>query len=188
VNPAPPRGRRHKLEHVETIDPADILRIGKLGVIASMQPYHANPSPNQMEVWAGNIGPDRASRAWAWKSIKDAGGHIGFGSDWPVISLDPRIGIHTALTRTTPKGLPSGGWLPEQKLPLTEVIDAYTIGAAYASFDEHRKGSLAPGMLADLVILSTDIFNVPPEEVQKTEVKVTVFDGEVVYTTKADSI
>jgi predicted amidohydrolase YtcJ len=187
ANPAPPRGRRHRLEHVETIDAADLPRIGELGVIAAMQPYHANPSPNQLEVWAGNVGPDRASRAWAWKSIKDAGGQVAFGSDWPVVSVDPRIGIHVAVNRTTPEGLPAGGWLPEQKLPLTEVIDAYTIGAAYASFDEQRKGSLAPGMLADLVILSADIFQLPPEKVREAVVKVTVFDGEVVYTRKADS-
>jgi predicted amidohydrolase YtcJ len=181
VNPAPARGRRHRIEHIETIDPADIPRFGKLGVIASMQPYHANPSPNQLEIWAGNIGPDRASRAWVWKSIQDAGGHLAFGSDWSVVSIDPRIGIHVAVNRTTPRGSPPGGWLPEQKLPLTKVIDAYTIGAAYASFDEYRKGSLAPGMLADLVLLSTDIFRLPPEKVLDAVVEVTIFDGEVVY-------
>ncbi len=104
VNPAPAHGRRHRIEHAETIDAADVARFGKLGVIAAMQPYHANPSPNQLEVWAGNIGPDRASRAWIWKSVKDAGGRISFGSDWPVVSLDPRIGINMALNRTTPDG------------------------------------------------------------------------------------
>jgi predicted amidohydrolase YtcJ len=187
VNPAPPRGRRHKLEHVEAIDAADVPRFGELGVIASMQPYHANPNQNILEIWAGNIGPERASRAWAWKSIKDAGGKLAFGSDWSVVSLDPRLGIHTAINRTTPQGLPPGGWLPEQKLPLTEVIDAYTIGAAYASFDEQRKGSLAPGMLADLVVLSADIFQLPPEKVLEAVVEVTVFDGEAVYTRKPDS-
>lgn len=187
VNPAPARGRRHRIEHVETIDRADAPRIGRLGVIAAMQPYHANPSPNQLEVWAGNIGPDRASRAWVWKSIKDAGGRLAFGSDWPVVSIDPRIGIHVAANRTTPQGSPPGGWLPEQKLPLTEVIDAYTIGAAYAAFDENIKGSLAPGMLADLVIFSTDIFRLPPGELLEAAVSVTVFDGEVVYRRSADS-
>ncbi|MCP5119740.1 MAG: amidohydrolase family protein, partial [bacterium] len=140
VNPAPARGRRHRIEHAETIDAADLPRFGELGVIAAMQPYHANPSPNQLEVWAGNIGPDRASRAWVWKSVTDAGGRIAFGSDWPVISIDPCIGIHMALTRTTPEGTPTGGWLPEQKMPLAEVIDADTREAAYASFDEQIKG------------------------------------------------
>jgi predicted amidohydrolase YtcJ len=181
VNPAPAHGRRHRIEHCETVDAADIARFGELGVIGAMQPYHANPSPNQLEVWAGNIGPDRASRAWIWKSIKDAGGHIAFGSDWPVVSIDPRIGIHMALDRTTPDGEPPGGWLPEQKLPLTEVIDAYTRDAAYASFDEKIKGSLEPGMLADMVIFSHDIFSLPPEKVLDAVVRVTIFDGKIVY-------
>ncbi len=181
VNPAPAHGRRHRIEHAETIDAADVARFGKLGVIAAMQPYHANPSPNQLEVWAGNIGPDRASRAWIWKSVKDAGGRISFGSDWPVVSLDPRIGINMALNRTTPDGRPPGGWLPEQKLPLTEVIDAYTRDAAYASFDEEIKGSLEPGMLADIVIFSDDIFSLPPEKVLDAVVRVTIFDGKIVY-------
>lgn len=186
VNPAPARGRRHRIEHAETIDAADLPRFGELGVIAAMQPYHANPSPNQLEVWAGNIGPDRASRAWVWKSVKDAGGRIAFGSDWPVISIDPRIGIHMALNRTTPKGIPAGGWLPEQKLPLTEVIDAYTTDAAYASFDEQIKGSLEPGMLADLVIFSDDIFGLPPEKLLDAVVSVTIFGGQVVYKCPAE--
>ena len=186
VNPAPARGRRHRIEHAETIDAADVARFGELGVIAAMQPYHANPSPNQLEVWAGNIGPDRASRAWVWKSVKDAGGRIAFGSDWPVVSIDPRIGINMALNRTTPDGQPPGGWLPEQKLPLTEVIDAYTRDAAYASFDEQIKGSLEPGMLADMVIFSDDIFSLPPEKVLDAVVSVTIFNGEVVYSDRAD--
>jgi predicted amidohydrolase YtcJ len=185
TNPAPAHGRRHRIEHVETIDASDIARFGELGVVAAMQPYHANPSPNQLEVWAGNIGPDRASRAWIWKSIKDGGGHIAFGSDWPVVSIDPRIGINMALNRTTPDGQPPGGWLPEQKLPLTEVIDAYTRDAAYASFDEKIKGSLVPGMLADLVVFSHDIFSLPPEKVLDAVVRMTIFDGKVVYGNRA---
>jgi hypothetical protein len=181
ANPAAARGRRHRIEHIEAVAAADIPRFGRLGVIGSMQPFHGNPSPNQIDVWAGNIGPDRASRAWAWKSIRDAGGRLAFGSDWPVVSIDPRIGINMALNRTTRDGLPAGGWLPEQRLPLAAVVDAYTSGAAFASFDEHRKGTLAPGMLADLVILSSDIFALPPEKVLDAEVDVTVFDGKVVY-------
>jgi predicted amidohydrolase YtcJ len=184
VNPAPAHGRRHRIEHAETIAAVDIARFGELGVIAAMQPYHANPSPNQIDVWSANIGPDRASRAWVWKSIKDAGGEIAFGSDWPVVSIDPRIGINMALNRTTPDGHPPGGWLPEQKLPLTQVIDAYTRDAAYASFDENIKGSLAPGMLADIVIFSDDIFNLPAEKVLDAAVRTTIFDGEVVYEDK----
>lgn len=187
ANPAPPRGRRHRIEHIESVDTADIPRFGKLGVIASQQPFHGNPSANQIDVWAGNIGPDRASRAWAWKSIRDAGGRLAFGSDWPVVTMDPRVGVNMAVNRTTPDGKPEGGWLPEQKLALADVIDAYTSGAAYASFDEQRKGTLARGMLADIVIMSNDIFTAPLERLLDAAVAVTIFDGKVVFTREGAS-
>ncbi len=160
---------------------ADIPRFAKLGVIASMQPFHANPIQNVLQVWAVNIGPERASRAWAWKSIQDAGGRLAFGTDWPVVDLDPRPGIHTALTRQTLDGKPEGGFVPSQRLPLANVLDAWTAGSAYASFEEERKGTLAPGMLADIVVLSMDIFSVPVEKVKDFEVTTTILDGKVVY-------
>ncbi len=180
-NPAPARGRRHRIEHIEAVSAADIPRFGQLGVIASMQPFHATPIRNVLEVWAVNLGPERASRAWAWKSIQDAGGRLAFGTDWPVVDLDPRPGIHTALTRRTLEGKPEGGFVPEQRLPLEDVLDAWTAGSAYASFEEERKGRLAPGMLADLVVLSMDVFAAPVEKVKDFEVETTVFDGRVVY-------
>jgi predicted amidohydrolase YtcJ len=182
ANPAPPRGRRHRIEHAETIDTADLARFGKLGVVASMQPFRANPGADQMDVWAANVGSARASRAWAWKSILDGGGRLAFGSDWPIVRLDPLMGLHVAVTRTTPAGGPEDGWLPEQRLPLNAALDAYGPGAAYASFDEHRKGSLAPGMLADIAIFSTDIFALPPGRLLDAVVDTTIFDGKVVYT------
>jgi hypothetical protein len=182
VNPAPARGRRHRIEHIEAVSAEDIPRFGKLGVIASMQPFHANPIQNVLEVWAVNLGPERASRAWAWKRIQQAGGKLAFGTDWPVVGIDPRQGIHTALTRTTLDGKPEGGFVPEERLPLREVLDAWTTGSAYASFEEHRKGKLAPGMLADIVVLSKDIFAVPVEQVKDFEVEATVFNGTIVYT------
>jgi predicted amidohydrolase YtcJ len=181
ANPAPARGRRHRIEHVESTDAADIGRFGRLGVIASMQPFHGNPSANQIDVWAGNIGPDRASRAWVYRSILDRGGRVAFGSDWPVVSLDPRFGVAMAVNRTTPDGRPDGGWIPEQRLALAAALDAYSRAAAYASFDEHRKGSLARGMLADIVILSADIFSMPRERLLDAVVDTTIFDGKVVY-------
>ena len=182
ANPAPARGRRHRIEHVETVDAADIPRFAKLNVIASQQPFHG--TPDLLGVWIPNIGEERASRGWAYGSIRAAGGHIAFGSDWGVVSMDPRIGIHTAVNRTSLAGKPDGGWHPDQKLPMTAVIDAYTSGAAYASFDEQRKGRLAPGMLADIVILSTDVFANPPERFLDARVDTTIFDGKVVYTRK----
>ena len=181
ANPAPPRGRRHRLEHIETVDPADIPRFGALGVIASQQPFHGTPSPNQLTVWTANIGDVRASRGWAYHAIMSAGGRLAFGSDWPVVTLDPRAGIHTAVTRTTLDGLPDGGWYPAERIPLTAAVDAYTSGAAWASFDEQRKGTLARDLLADMVILSSDIFQ-PDADVMDAVVDTTIFDGRIVYT------
>lgn len=181
ANPAPERGRRHRIEHIETIDPADVPRFGKLGVIASMQPVHATPSPAPGDVWSVNIGDDRASRGWMWNSIAKGGGHLAFGSDWPVMTIDPLKGLHVATTRTTLDGLPKGGWIPSERLPIRRAIDAYTRDAAWASFDELRKGKLTKDMLADIVVLSDDIFSGPASRLTTTEVAVTIVDGKVVY-------
>jgi predicted amidohydrolase YtcJ len=181
ANPAPARGRRHRIEHIEAVSAADIPRFGKLGVIASMQPFHANPISNVLDVWAVNIGPERASRAWVWRSIREASGRLTFGTDWPVVDLDPRPGIHVALTRQTLDGTPEGGFIPDQRLPLGVVLDGWTAGPAYASFEEERKGTLAPGMLADIVVMSGDLFAAPVEKVKDFEVDTTIFGGKVVY-------
>jgi predicted amidohydrolase YtcJ len=181
VNPVPPRGRRHRLEHIETVDPADIPRFGALGVIASQQPFHGTPVPSQMTVWTSNIGEIRASRGWAYGSIAARGGRLAFGSDWPVVTLDPRPGIHTAVTRTTIDGQPEEGWYPAERISLAQALDAYTRGAAWASFDEQRKGTLARDMLADVVILSSDIF-APDARIMDAVIDTTIFDGKVVYT------
>jgi predicted amidohydrolase YtcJ len=180
-NPVPARGRRHRIEHIETTDGADLPRFGALGAIASMQPYHGTPRPNQVDVWARNIGPERASRGWAYRSIAAGRARLAFGSDWPVVPMNPMLGLHTAVTRTTPEGEPEGGWYPSQRLALMAAIDAYTSGAAWSSFDEQRKGTLAPGMLADVVILSADIFSAPASGLASTTVAATIFDGKVVY-------
>jgi predicted amidohydrolase YtcJ len=181
ANPAPERGRRHRIEHIETIDPADVPRFGKLGVIASMQPVHATPSPTPGDVWSVNIGDERAARGWMWNSIAKAGGRLAFGSDWPVMTIDPLKGLHVAINRTTEDGLPKGGWIPSERLPIRKAIDAYTRDAAWASFDELRKGRLAKDMLADIVVLTDDIFSGPASRLTTTEVAVTIADGKVVY-------
>jgi predicted amidohydrolase YtcJ len=179
ANPQPARGRRHRIEHIETIDPADIPRFGKLGVIASQQPMHVPlgdmNSLKPSGPWPDNIGPERASRAWNWKSIRDAGGRLTFGSDWAVAPLDPLQGIWVATTRLTPPGM------RDQKLTMSQAIDGYTAWAAYASFEEQRKGTLAPGMLADVVVLSRDIFTQPAAKPTDVTVDATIFDGKVVY-------
>jgi predicted amidohydrolase YtcJ len=186
-NDKPERGRRHRIEHIETIDRADIPRFARLGVIASMQPYHSIPDPAQLEVWTGHLGPQRTERAWSYNSIAKAGGRLTFGSDWPVMSIDPVLGLHIAVNRTTPDGQPDGGWMAGERLPLGMAVDAYTRNAAWASFDEHRKGSLERDMLADVVILTHDIFSLPPARLGEVDVAVTIFDGKVVYTRVAES-
>lgn len=180
LNPAPERGRRHRIEHIETLDPADLPRFAALGVVAAQQPYHGSPAPNQIAVWKENLGEPRASRAWVYKSLHGSGARVVFGSDWPVVSMDPRQGLHVATTRTALDGEPAGGWLPEERVTLSEALDAHTATAAWASFDEHRKGTLAPGMLADMVILTSDIF-APGAKLLDTRVAKTIFDGRVVY-------
>jgi len=180
ANPPPARGRRHRIEHIETIDPADIPRFGALGVIAAQQPYHGSPAPNQIDVWKANLDEPRASRAWLYNSLLSGGAHIAFGSDWPVVSLDPRLGLHVATTRTSPDGVPEGGWIPTERLTLAQAIDGYTSAGAWASFDEQRKGTLERGMLADLVILTGDIFE-PGAKLLDSEVALTIFDGRIVF-------
>ncbi len=180
-NPAPERGRRHRVEHIETIDPEEIPRFGRLGVVASMQPVHATPGPEPGDVWRTNLGDQRASRGWLWARIAKGRGPIAFGSDWPVMTFDPKVGLHVATTRATPEGLPKGGWIPGERLPIRQAIQAYTRDSAWASFDEQRKGTLARDMLADIVILSDDIFTGPPSLLLDSEVVVTIADGKVVY-------
>ena len=180
-NRAPARGRRHRIEHAEAADAVDIPRFGLLGVLASMQPFAGSPTRERLGMWESALGPDRALTVWPHRSIAAGGARLAFGSDWPAGPLNPLLGIHAAVTRKTPEGLPEAGWNAEERLPLEDAIAAYTAGAAWAAFDEQRKGSIAPGMLADLVILSDDIFDAPPVSLAATHVDFTIFDGKVVY-------
>lgn len=182
VNPEPARGRRNRVEHIETIDLADIPRFAKLGVIASMHPGGGFFPPDRaaiprfaLGVWGRNLGPERTARGFMWKSISDAGGRVVFGSDWPVASLDAMGRIYS-ITHRGP--LPGGA---DQRLPLNTAIDDYTRECAYATFDEKQKGALAPGMLADVVVLATDVFAHNPTKASDIAVKFTIFDGKVVY-------
>jgi predicted amidohydrolase YtcJ len=173
--------RRPRIEHIETIAAADIPRFGKLGVIASMQPLHSYPDADTLDVWARNAGPDRASRAWAWKSISNAGGRLAFGSDWPVVTLNPWEGIQTAVTRQTTEGKPVAGFVPEQRLSVAETVRGYTLGAAYAGRREKTEGSIEPGKLADLIIVSQNVFDIDPRRIAETKVLTTIVGGRVVY-------
>ena len=175
------RDRRPRIEHIETIAPADISRFGKLGVIASMQPLHSYPNSNALNVWARNVGPERASRAWSWKSISDAGGRLTFGSDWPVVTLNPWEGVQTAVTRQTADGTPEAGFVPGQRLTVAQTIDGYTLGAAFAGHREKWEGSLEPEKLADLIIVSQNVFEMVPQKLAETRVLTTIVGGQVVY-------
>lgn len=179
ANPAPQRGRRHRIEHIETIAPPDVPRFGRLGVIASQQPMHVvlgdMNSAAPAGPWPDNVGRERASRAWNWKGILAAGGRVTFGSDWYVATLDPLHGMWVATTRIAAPGM------IDQRLSMTQAVDGYTSWPAYASFEEHRKGTLAPGMLADVVVLSRDVFAQPMRAPDDVRVDATIFDGKVVY-------
>lgn len=161
---------RHRIENVSVVDPEDIPRFGALGVIASMQPLHA--AGDGLVAWSRNTGPERAPFGWPARSLSAAGAHLAFGTDWPRVPLDPLAGLRAAVMRP-------GLHAPEQ-LTLKSAINGWTSGAAWASFDEHRKGTIKDGMLADLVILSTDIF-AGPAKLTAAEVVMTIFDGKIVY-------
>ena len=177
--------RRMRIEHIETITAADIPRFGKLGVIASMQPLHSYPNQDTLAVWAANAGPDRASRAWVWRSINDAGGRYSFGSDWPVVTLNPWEGLQTAVTRQTREGTPEAGFVPSQRLTVAQAVEGYTLGAAFAGRREKTEGSLEKGKLADLIIVSQNIFEIDPHKIADTTVHTTIVGGQVVYQSDA---
>ena len=172
---------RPRVEHIETITAADIPRFGSLGAIASFQPLHAYPDDDTLKIWARNAGPARAGRAWVWHSIETTGGRLAFGSDWPVVTLSPWPGAQNALTRQTTEGDPPGGWLPKERISLEATIKAYTLGAAIAGRREKSEGSLEAGKLADLIVLSQNLFEIPANQTGKTEVVLTMVGGRVVY-------
>ena len=164
------RPARHRIEGLSIVDPEDGPRFGTLGVIASLQPLHT--TLDGLTVWSANLGPDRLPLGWPARSLSGAGAHLAFGSDWPVLPLDPLESIRAAVRRPDVHA--------NEALTLKSAINAWTSGAAWASFDDHRKGTIKPGMLADLVILSTDIFS-GSAQLSAAEVAMTIFDGKVVY-------
>lgn len=168
---------RHRIEHAQLLHPDDIPRFKQLQVIASMQPIHATQDMCLADRYWGQ----RARFAYAWRSLREAGARLAFGSDAPVESMNPLVGIHAAVTRQRADGQPAAGWYPEQRLTVAEAVHAYTLGAAYASGTERETGSLTRGKLADLVVLSEDIFKSAPQDVPTARVLATVFDGRVVY-------
>jgi predicted amidohydrolase YtcJ len=172
------RDRRARIEHAQHLSADAIPRFAAEHVIASMQPYHAADDGR----WAAKrIDADRISRTYAFRSLLDAGAALAFGSDWTVAPLDPILGLDAALTRRTTDGANPDGWVPEQKITLEQALRAYTAGAAYAGWMEDRVGTIENGMLADLVVLSDDVFALEPTEVGNTRIDLTIVEGEIAF-------
>ncbi|HUR94375.1 MAG TPA: amidohydrolase [Gemmatimonadales bacterium] len=176
-----PRDRRFRIEHAQHLRRQDIERIARLGVVASMQPYHVIDDGR----WAQKrIGPERIKTTYAFRSLLDRKAHLAFGSDWTVAPLDPILGIYAAVTRRTLDGKHPDGWVPEEKISVEEALRAYTAGDAYGAFAERTRGRLAPGYKADLVLLDQDLTRIAPEAIERVAVRATVVGGRVVFEAK----
>jgi hypothetical protein len=173
-----PRDRRFRIEHAQHIAPADIARFGALGVIPSMQPYHAIDDGR----WVDRvIGAERSKGTYAFKSLLDTKASLAFGSDWFVAPPTPLKGIYAAVTRRTLDEKRPGGWVPEQKISVEDALRAYTAGAAYAGFAEGTRGVLKKGMLADITMIDRDLTTVAPETIRDAKVVRTIVNGKVVF-------
>lgn len=170
--------RRFRIEHAQHLRKEDISRMKQLNVVASVQPYHAIDDG----VWAEKrIGKERLRYTYPFRSLIDAGVKVSFGTDWSVAPLNPMLGIYAAVTRRTLDGKNPNGWIPEEKISVEEAVKCYTLNSAYGAFEENIKGSIEPGKLADLVVLSDDIFSIDPEKIKDVHVLMTIFDGVVIY-------
>ncbi|HKD91863.1 MAG TPA: amidohydrolase [Terriglobales bacterium] len=172
------RDRRLRIEHAQHMAPKDFDRFSKLHVIASVQPYHAIDDGRWAE---SRIGPERLKTTYAFRTFLDHGVKLALGTDWTVAPLNPMLTIYAAVTRATLDGKNPNGWIPEQKLTVREAVEAYTMGSAYAEFQDKEKGSITPGKLADMVILSDDIFSIDPKAIRDVQVDQTIVGGKVVF-------
>jgi predicted amidohydrolase YtcJ len=173
-----PRDRRWRIEHAQHLRPSDMARFGRMGIIASVQPYHASDDGR----WAEKkIGPARVKTTYAFRSLIDHGAVLACGSDWTVAPLDPLTGISAAVTRRTIDGRNPGGWIPEQKITLEEAVRGYTVNGAFAEFEDQEKGTLESGKLADIVVLDEDIFSRGPDRILQARCLMTMVGGRIVY-------
>jgi len=170
--------RRFRIEHAQHMAEKDFARFAQLDVIASVQPYHAIDDGRWAEA---RIGHDRASRTYAFRTFLNHGVHLAFGTDWDVAPLNPLLTVYAAVTRATLDGKNPQGWFPDQKLTVEEAVHAYTMGSAYAEFQEKEKGSITVGKLADMVLLSDDIFSIDPAKIREVKVLKTIVGGKVIW-------
>src|SRR5437762_10860411 len=176
-----PSDRRLRIEHAQHMAAKDFIRFAELGVIASVQPYHAIDDGR----WAEKrIGPERIKTTYAFRTLLDDGVRLALGTDWTVAPLDPLQTIYAAVTRATLDGKNPDGWIPEQKMTVAEAVEGYTLGSAYAELQEKEKGTISAGKLADVVLLSDDIFSIRPEAIKDVKVDLTVVGGKVVFERK----
>ena len=169
---------RWRIEHAQVLAPQDLARLASMHVIASMQPTHAT---SDMPWAEERVGPKRIIGAYAWRQLRDSGARLALGSDFPVESVDPRLGLYAAVARADAAGNPAGGWMPQEKLTAFEALRGFTLDAAYAGFAEAEVGSLAPGKRADFLLLKEDPLAVPPECLRTLTVQATYVDGKPVY-------
>jgi predicted amidohydrolase YtcJ len=176
------RDSRHTIEHIEVIHPDDMNRFQELDVIASMQPEHlAAASTFSDNAYLSRFAGERERFTWPIRTLKDRGARLAFGSDFPVVGLNPLDEIYRAVTRKHNDGQPEGGWNPQERITLAEALRAYTYGSAYGAFREAELGTLEPGKLADIVVLDKNLFNIPVEQIPQARVRMTMMDGKVVY-------
>jgi predicted amidohydrolase YtcJ len=168
------RGLRNRIEHAQVLQPSDIARFATENVIASMQPIHCTSDYKMVDAYWG----ERGRYAYAWRDLLNSGAKLALGSDAPVETFDPLVGLHAAVTRQRADGTPAGGWYPEQCLTIEEAIHGYTLGAAYAGYSEHELGSIEVGKLADLTVLSHDLTKIAPSEILNVKVERVMVDGD----------
>ena len=168
----------NRIEHAQIVNPRDVPRFAELGVVASMQPIHCT---SDMETAERLWGAERCATAYAWQALQRAGATLAFGSDAPVEPLNPWLSVHAAVTRQRPGNIPAEGWFPEQRLDVTAALRGFTVGAAVAAGAAHEQGTLAPGMLADLAVLSADPFKIDPSALREVTAELTMIEGEIVW-------
>lgn len=172
------RDRRDRVEHAQVVAAGDVERFAALDVVASMQPCHLLTDVRWTEA---RLGAGRSVAVHAWNSMEKHGVRLAFGTDYPVEPISPLRGLYACVTRELPEGGPAGGWRPQEKISIEDCIRNYTLGSAYAQFEEQRKGQLTPGELGDIVVLSADVTHIPPRELLRVQVRMTLVGGRIVY-------